>query len=47
MKIVSVNVGQPREVLWKGEPVQTAIFKAPVASAVAVRKLNLDGRQAG
>jgi MOSC domain-containing protein YiiM len=30
MKIVSVNVGLPREVVWKRITVQTAIFKEPV-----------------
>jgi MOSC domain-containing protein YiiM len=47
MKIISVNVGQPREVVWKGRVVTTAIFKEPVAGRVAVRRYNLDGdRQA-
>ena len=41
MKIISVNVGLPREVVWKGITVQTAIFKEPVVGAVAIRKLNL------
>lgn len=45
MKIVSVNVGLPREAVWKGTNVQTAIFKEPVAGAVAIRKLNLAGDQ--
>jgi len=45
MKVVSVNVGLPREVVWKGMTVQTAIFKAPVAAAVAVQELNLVGDQ--
>jgi MOSC domain-containing protein YiiM len=45
MKVVSVNVGLPREVVWKGMTVQTAIFKAPVAGAVAIRELNLAGDQ--
>ena len=45
MKIISVNVGLPREVVWKGITVQTAIFKEPVAGAVAVRELNLAGDQ--
>src|SRR5499427_10858712 len=45
MKIVSVNVGLRREVIWKGITVQTAIFKEPVAGAVAVRELNLAGDQ--
>src|SRR5437667_1735860 len=47
MKIISLNVGMPREVLWHGRSVTTGIFKEPVAERVALRKLNLDGdRQA-
>src|SRR6266702_2754431 len=47
MKIVSLNVGMPREVPWHGRSVTTGIFKEPVAGRVALRKLNLDGdRQA-
>ncbi len=45
--VVSVNVGLPRIVEWRGEFVSTGIFKEPVAGRVAVRRLNLDGdRQA-
>jgi MOSC domain-containing protein YiiM len=40
---VSVNVGEPREVRWRGKPVLTAIFKEPVEGRVPVRRLNLDG----
>lgn len=47
MKIVSLNVGLPREVMWHGEMVTTGIYKDPVAGRVALRRLNLDGdRQA-
>ena len=47
MKLVSVNVGLPREVPWHGRSVTTGIFKEPVQGRVALRKLNLDGdRQA-
>lgn len=47
MKIISVNVGLPREVIWKGRKVTTGIFKEPVEGAVKVRGFNLDGdRQA-
>jgi MOSC domain-containing protein YiiM len=47
MRLVSVNVGLPREVIWKGRVVTTGIFKEPVAGRVRVRWLNLDGdRQA-
>jgi MOSC domain-containing protein YiiM len=45
MKIVSVNVGMPREVVWKGMTVQTAIFKDPAAGSVRISKLNLAGDQ--
>ena len=47
LQVISVNVGQPREVVWKGQKVLTGIFKEPVAGRVAVRQLNLEGdRQA-
>ena len=47
MSVVSVNVGLPREVIWRGETISTGIFKQPVQGRVAVRRLNLDGdRQA-
>jgi MOSC domain-containing protein YiiM len=47
MKIISLNVGLPRDVLWHGRTVTTGIFKEPVAGSAALRKLNLDGdRQA-
>ena len=47
MKIISVNVGLPREVSWHGRIVTTGIFKEPVAGRVMMRKLDLDGdRQA-
>ncbi len=43
MKIVSLNVGLPREVMWHGRAVTTGIFKEPVVGRVALRKLDLDG----
>jgi len=43
VKVVSVNVGLPREVVWNGKTVRTGIFKSPVAGAVAVRGVNLEG----
>ncbi len=45
LRVESVNVGLPREVLWKGRQVLTGIFKEPVAGRVAVRRLNLEGDQ--
>lgn len=47
MKLVSVNCGLPREVVWHGMNVTTGIYKDPIKGRVAVRKLNLNGdRQA-
>ncbi|PSB42058.1 MOSC domain-containing protein [Chamaesiphon polymorphus] len=43
MKLISVNVGLPREVNWKGRTVSTGIFKQPISDRVMVRSLNLDG----
>jgi MOSC domain-containing protein YiiM len=43
MKILSLNVGLPREVSWKGRVVTTGIFKEPVEGRVMMRTLNLDG----
>lgn len=41
--IVSVNVGEQRDVEWFGRTVRTAIWKEPVDGRVAVRGVNLDG----
>lgn len=47
MRLISVNVGLPREVVWHGKPVTTGIFKQPIEGPVMARTLNLDGdRQA-
>jgi MOSC domain-containing protein YiiM len=47
LRVVSVNVGRPREVEWHGQPVTTSIWKAPVAGRVRVGRENLEGdRQA-
>ena len=47
MKLVSVNTGLPREVMWHGRRVTTGIYKDAVQGRVRLRKLNLDGdRQA-
>lgn len=47
MKIISLNVGRPRLVVWDGQSVSTGIFKSPVEGRVMLRTLNLDGdRQA-
>jgi MOSC domain-containing protein YiiM len=47
MKLVSLNTGLPREVIWHGINVTTGIFKQSVEGRVALHRLNLDGdRQA-
>jgi MOSC domain-containing protein YiiM len=47
MQVMSVNVGLPQQVMWRGKPINTAIFKEPVEGTIRIRKLNLDGdRQA-
>ena len=47
MKIISLNVGRPRLVVWEGQSVSTGIYKKPVGGRVMLRTLNLDGdRQA-
>jgi len=43
MRVVSVNVGLPRTVHWKGRDVTTGIFKDPVEGRIRLRRLNLDG----
>src|SRR5437667_10455942 len=43
MKLLSINVGLPQEIDWRGETVRTSIFKAPVGGRVHVRRLNVEG----
>jgi ferredoxin-NADP reductase/MOSC domain-containing protein YiiM len=42
-RLLSVNVGLPRDVAWNGKTVRTAVWKSPVAERRMVRKLNIDG----
>jgi len=47
MKLVSLNVSRPRLIVYKGQTINTGIFKEPVSGPVQLRTLNLDGdRQA-
>ena len=47
MKLISLNVGRPRLILYKGDTISTGIFKQAVSGPVPLRTLNLDGdRQA-
>ena len=43
MKVLSVNVGLPREVQSAGKTVLTSIFKSPVSGRIPVRGNNLEG----
>jgi ferredoxin-NADP reductase/MOSC domain-containing protein YiiM/ferredoxin len=42
-RLVSVNIGLPRDFNWRGKTVHTGIWKSPVPGRVIVRKLNIDG----
>ena len=42
-QVVSINVGLPRDIVWRGERVHTAIWKQPVQGRIAARRLNLEG----
>src|SRR5271156_3877534 len=42
-RLLSVNVGLPRDVTWNGKTVHTAIWKSPVDGRRMVRKLNIVG----
>src|SRR5499426_2578706 len=42
-RLLSVSVGLPRDIEWKGRTVHTGIWKDPVRGRCRVRRLNLDG----
>lgn len=42
-RLLSVNVGLPRDVEWRGRKVHTGIFKIAVLQRRTVRRLNVDG----
>jgi ferredoxin-NADP reductase/MOSC domain-containing protein YiiM len=42
-RLLSVNVGLPRDVTWNSKTVHTAIWKSPVEGRRMVRKLNIVG----
>ena len=46
-RLLSVNVGLPCDVSWRGQTVRTAIWKSPVEGRRMVRKLNIDGDAQG
>jgi MOSC domain-containing protein YiiM len=43
MRVLSINVGLPRELEWRGQLVRTSIFKEPVAGYVRIERLNVAG----
>jgi MOSC domain-containing protein YiiM len=42
-RLVSVNVGRPRDVQWDGRTVRTAVWKNPVTGPVMVHRGDIDG----
>jgi len=42
-RLLSVNVGQPREITWRGRTVCTSVWKEPVQGRRLVRRLNIEG----
>jgi len=42
-RLLSVNVGLPRDVTWNGKTVRTSVWKSPVVGRRMVRKLDIDG----
>src|SRR5262245_18047689 len=46
-RLLSVNVGRPRDIEWKGRTVHTAIWKDPVRGRCRVGRTNLDGDAQG
>src|SRR6516225_2642207 len=46
-RLLSVNVGLPRDIEWKGRTVHTAIWKNPVGGRCRVGRLNLEGDRQG
>src|SRR3954451_165347 len=46
-RLLSVNVGLPRDIAWKGRTVHTGIWKNPVQGRCKVGRLNLGGDRQG
>ncbi|MGW6935913.1 MOSC domain-containing protein [Lentzea sp. NPDC054927] len=42
-RLLSLNVGLPKDVSWHGRTVHTGIFKQPADGPLMVRRLNIDG----
>ena len=46
-RLLSVNIGLPREITWRGKTVYTSVWKEPVQGRRLVRRLNIDGDAQG
>ena len=46
-RLLSVNVGHPREIAWRGKTVYTSVWKQQVEGRRLVRWLNIDGDAQG
>ena len=46
-RLLSINVGLPRDVTWNGKMVHTAVWKSPITGRRMVRKLDIDGDAQG
>jgi ferredoxin-NADP reductase/MOSC domain-containing protein YiiM len=42
-RLLSVNVGLPRDATWNGKTLRTSVWKSPVSGRRMVRKLDIDG----
>jgi len=42
-RLLSINVGLPRDIAWQGKTVRTAIWKTPIQGRRMVRRYNIDG----
>ena len=42
-RLLSVNVGLPRDVAWQGRTVRIAVWKEPMEGRCRVQRLNMDG----
>jgi hypothetical protein len=42
-RLLSVNVGTPRDVTWNGKTVRTSVWKSPVDGRRMARRLNIQG----
>jgi ferredoxin-NADP reductase/MOSC domain-containing protein YiiM len=47
VRLLSVNVGLPRDLTWNGKTVRTSVWKTPVTGRRMVRKLNIQGDAQG